>query len=363
MPREIIKIPSALGFSNVEEVRHQITKLISAESPQEFILDFAEVESIDTAGVALIDYLNEFAPRFGTEITLTNVSKKISSAMDVFHLKKVFTPEKKEPPGFFEKTGDLFYKLKNSVGDILILLSNITYWSGLSIVRPKLRRKGEVIHQSILIGVNAFPIIALIAFLIGFILALQSAAQLRQFGANIYVADLVAIAMVSEMGPLITAIMVAGRSGSAIAAEIATMVVTEEIDALKVMGIDPAPYLVVPKVMAMSLVMPMLTIFANFIGIIGGMVIAITYLDLDILPFFNEVMSVLRYKELVTSIVKSLTFAFIIAVTAAYFGQKVKGGAEGVGKSTTSAVVFSIFFVIVADSILGLLFYFGETTF
>jgi phospholipid/cholesterol/gamma-HCH transport system permease protein len=223
--------------------------------------------------------------------------------------------------------------------------------------KPRLRRKGETIRQSIAIGVNALPIVALIAFLIGFILALQSANQLRQFGANIFVADLVAVAMVGEMGPLMTAILVAGRSGSAIAAEIATMKVTEEIDALKAMGIDFIPYLVIPKLTSILITLPMLTILANFIGILGGAIIGLTYLDLSLVTFFNEVISVLRYKEVATSIIKSVVFAIIIVLTAVQFGIKTKGGPESVGRSTTSSVVASIFLVIFADAMLSLIFY------
>jgi phospholipid/cholesterol/gamma-HCH transport system permease protein len=265
--------------------------------------------------------------------------------------------------GFFELLGEKTFAFLSELYNALILVSNIFYWSFAAFFKTKLRRRGETIRQSLQIGVSALPIIALIAFLIGFILALQSAAQLRQFGANIYVADLVAVAMVSEMGPLITAIMVAGRSGSAIAAEIGTMKVSEEMDALHVMGIDPVPYLIVPKLYAIVLTLPLLTILANIIGIIGGMVIGITYLNLDVIPFYNEVIGVLRYKEIFTFLVKSVTFAVIIVVTGTYFGLKVKGGAEGVGKMTTAAVVTSIFLVIIADSILGLIFYFGEPPF
>ncbi len=169
--------------------------------------------------------------------------------------------------------------------------------------------------------------------------------------------------MVSEMGPLITAILIAGRSGAAITAEIATMKVSEEIDALQVMGVDPLPYLIVPKLYALVIALPLLTVFANVIGIIGGAVIGVTYLDIDFMPFFKEVLEALRYKEIFTGMVKSVTFAVIILLTATYFGLKAKGGAEGVGKVTTSSVVSSIFFVIVADSILGLIFYFGGPSF
>jgi phospholipid/cholesterol/gamma-HCH transport system permease protein len=165
--------------------------------------------------------------------------------------------------------------------------------------------------------------------------------------------------MVSEMGPLITAVMVAGRSGSAIAAEIATMVVSEEIDALEVMGIDPIPYLIVPRIYAMILVVPLLTVLANVLGIFGGLVIGLTYLDLNVAPFMNEVLSVLRLKEIGIAMLKSFSFASIIVLTASYLGLQARGGSEEVGRATTATVVVSIFLIIVIDSIIGLLFYFG----
>ncbi len=262
-----------------------------------------------------------------------------------------------------ERLGTFAYDVFIQFIESLFLFSNVGYWAIVGFFKASRRRKGEVANQGVLIGVNALPIVALISFLIGFILALQSAAQLRQFGASIYVADLIAIAMVSEMGPLITAILVAGRSGSAITAEIATMKVSEEIDALHVMGVDPIPYLIVPKLYALIITLPLLTVFANIIGITGGAVIGVTYLDISFLPFFKEVFSVLRYKEVFTGLIKSLVFSVIILLTATYFGFRVKGGAEGVGRVTTASVVASIFFVIVADSLLGLIFYFGEPAF
>jgi phospholipid/cholesterol/gamma-HCH transport system permease protein len=224
----------------------------------------------------------------------------------------------------------------------------------------KNQRKGEFINQSMLIGMDAFPIVALIAFLIGFILALQSAAQLRQFGAAIYVADLIAISMTREMGPLITAIIFAGRSGSAIASELATMVVTEETDALKSMGLNPIGYVLAPKIYAITVMMPLLTVLSVIIGIVGAMVIGYTYLDIGPQAFYQEVMTVLLLRDIVTGLIKSLIFAWIIVLTGAFYGFRVKGGSEGVGRATTASVVASIFLVIVADSILGMIFYFGR---
>jgi phospholipid/cholesterol/gamma-HCH transport system permease protein len=200
----------------------------------------------------------------------------------------------------------------------------------------------------------------LISFLIGFILALQSAAQLRQFGANIFIADLIGIAMLREMGPIMTAIVVAGRSGSAIASEIATMVVTEEVDALKTMSLNPIRYVVVPKFHGITLTMPLLTIFSDFLGILGGFIIGITYLQLSATAFLNELATVVIMKDVLTGLFKSIIFAWIIIIVACYYGLKVTGGSEGVGKATTASVVASIFYVIIADSIMGLIFYFDQ---
>ena len=362
--KQHIVLPESITFSNAQEVYDYLLNALKEEDHQKTInLDFKQVNQLDSAGASAVNKYIRDAEQDGYNFLCDKINPTIEHTLKLFKVQSLSKRVTAERMSFFEKLGDLLYNFYDFLKNYLLLLSDLFYWSFVSIFKKKLRRQGEVIRQSIFIGVNALPIIALIAFLIGFILALQSAAQLRQFGANIYVADLVAIAMVSEMGPLITAIMVAGRSGSAIAAEIANMVVSEEIDSLKVMGIDPVPYLLVPKLMAVLFTLPMLTLFANVIGIIGGMIIGITYLDLSVIPFIDEVISVLRYKEFVTALIKSITFAFIILLTGAHFGLHVEGGSEGVGKATTKSVVVSIFLVILADSIIGLIFYFGEPAF
>jgi len=364
MSVQTIAIPENFSFENANSVYRTALRLLRAKKKaREIIFDFSSTKKIDSGGVAVISRLRSLAAESRCEVTLAHCSQEILNTIETFQLVQSGHATALPKKGFFEKSGEAFYNGSLHFKESILLFSNIFYWSLVSFFKPKIRRRGEVVHQSILIGVNALPIIALIAFLIGLILALQSAAQLRQFGANIYVADLVAVALISEMGPLITAIMVAGRSGSAIAAELATMQVSEEIDALKVMGIDPVPYLVVPKLYSSILTLPLLTIFANLIGILGGLVIGISYLDLDVISFYNEAMAAIRYKEIITSLVKSFCFAIIIVLTSAYFGLKARGGAEEVGRATTTSVVVSIFMVIAVDSLLGLLFYFGEPAF
>lgn len=357
-------LPEQLTLSNVAEeyalLRQDIRK---ARNGDTIILDCGRLHLLDSAGVAMLDQFNSLCQQRELRLIEEHCSADIGKIKELFHFSAPTSKKHAPRPSFFERLGQRGYALLGHLSEGLFLISNIFYWAIVSFFNKRLRRQGEVIRQSLQIGLNALPIIGLIAFLIGFILALQSAVQLRQFGANIYVADLVAVAMVSEMGPLITAIMVAGRSGSSIAAEIATMKVSEELDALQVMGIDPLPYLMVPKFYALLLTLPLLTVLANVIGILGGMIIGVTYLNIEIIPFYHEVISVLRYKDIMIFLVKSITFSAIILFTAAYFGLKAEGGAEEVGRVTTSAVVASIFWVIVADSILGLIFYFGEPVF
>jgi phospholipid/cholesterol/gamma-HCH transport system permease protein len=222
-------------------------------------------------------------------------------------------------------------------------------WALFDLGRRGQRRRGSFIVQSVRIGVESIGIIALLSFIIGFIVALQSAAQLRLFGANIYVVNLLALFVVREMGPLMTAVLVAGRSGSSIASEIATMKVTEELDALQVMGLQPIRYVVVPKVLAITAVMPVLTMISMIVAVAGGMAISIPYLDLTARTFIGQFVDVLSLYDLVTGFSKSIVFAWQIIIVAAYYGFQASGGAEGVGIVTTKSVVASIFSVIIID--------------
>ena len=315
-------------------------------------IDLADLTFIDSAGVAFLDWVKQKKK----DILIINVPDLAKNAMETFSSKDLKEFPKPKEDNFFIKAGELFYHIKKQIWEFLLLASEIFYWSFIAIFNRKAHRKGEILKQSLLIGVDAVGIISLLSLIIGLILALQSAAQLRQFGANIFIADLIAISMVREMGPMMTAIIIAGRSGSSIASEIATMKVTEEIDALKMMALDPIRFVVVPKFNAMSISMPLLVVLSMLIGIFGGFIIAVTYLDLSPMSYINEVLNILKMKDIVVGISKSFTFAWIIVIIGSYFGFNVKGGAEGVGKVTTASVVASIFAVIILDAIFSFLY-------
>jgi phospholipid/cholesterol/gamma-HCH transport system permease protein len=208
------------------------------------------------------------------------------------------------------------------------------------------------------VGVDGLPIVGLIALLMGLIIAFMSSLQLASFGANIYVASLVALAMVRELGPIMTAVLVAGRSGSAFAAEIGTMKVNEEVEALVVMGYDPVMFLALPKVLAAAVVVPLLTLYADLLAILGGMLVGVLGLDLTVYSYVQQTARSLEVFDVISGLLKSLVFAVLIAVVGCQRGFGVRGGAQAVGRATTSAVVTALFLIIVTDSVFAILLHY-----
>ena len=205
-------------------------------------------------------------------------------------------------------------------------------------------------------GFDALPIVGLLSFLLGIVVAYQGADQLRQYGANIFVVDLVGLSMLREFAPLITAIIVAGRSGSAYAAQIGTMLVTEEIDAMRTLGIAPLEMLVLPKLLALLVALPLLTVFADALGVFGGMIMASTQLGVGFGEFFDRFVKAVSVTAYLIGICKAPVFAVIIAMVGCFQGFRTKGGADSVGRQTTRSVVQAIFLVIVADALFSVAF-------
>jgi len=357
--KSTIYIEVDLTMETVADIYDDYCNYIILQKNTPFVVDLSKVQRIDSAGVALLDEIHDSAKTAGCDSQIVNAAEAIGKFIVTFGSNQNSGKSSvRHKESLLERMGSLVYRGWLNIYNFSILVADTTYFSIYGLFHKGKVRKGEFIKQCVLIGMNALPIVALISFLIGFILALQSAAQLRQFGASIFVADLVAISMTREMGPIMTAIVLAGRSGSAIASEIANMVVTEETDALKTMGLDPIQFVVVPRVHAIAITTPMLTIMSMLIGIFGSLIIGVTYLHISIRPFLNEVANVLIFKDIAVGLLKSMIFAGIIVNVGAYYGFRVRGGAEGVGRATTASVVTSIFLVILVDSLVGLIFYF-----
>jgi phospholipid/cholesterol/gamma-HCH transport system permease protein len=212
--------------------------------------------------------------------------------------------------------------------------------------------------QMVNIGVASLPTVALANFLLGIVLAIQGAGQFAKLGATDLVANLVAFSVLREIGPLITAVIVIGRSGSAITAELGTMKVAEEIEALNVMGIDPVTFLVVPRLLAMIIMMPVLTILGEGVGLFAGWLISVTSLHLDPIFYVSNSIDAVQQKDLFTGLLKALMFGAVVGSVGCYYGIQVEGGAEGVGQATTKSVVTSLTSMLAMDALLTALIYF-----
>lgn len=239
------------------------------------------------------------------------------------------------------------------------LTGKILYWMLIAPWRGERWKVSEVFHQMILIGTRALPMAALTAFSIGLTLAMQSARELQKLGAAIYVPDLVSVSLLRELGPLIIAVIVIGRSGSAVTAELGTMKVGEEIEALEVMAINPVRFLVVPRVLAMLVMLPALTVFGNYVGLVGGWSICHFALDFSTPAYIVRAVERASPWDLYSGLIKSAVFAWLIITIACYKGLQVQGGAEGVGNATTQSVVWSLLVMLVANALLTGIFFFA----
>ena len=257
--------------------------------------------------------------------------------------------------GFTGRKTRLFFQ---NLHDASKLINDTFFWTFIAPFKGAKLRVKTTVSEMVKTGYNSIPIVSVIAFFIGIILAFQAAYQLKKVGALIYVADLVGVSLTRELAPILTAIIVAGRSGSAFAAEIGSMKAAEEVDALVTMGINPVKFLVVPKLVAMMVMLPAITILADLIGILGGFLISVTELGIHPYNYFNQTIHALAMKDIITGLVKALAFSIAITIVGAYQGFKVQGGAEEVGRRTTASVVVSIFLVIVFDLFFTALFYF-----
>lgn len=331
------------------EIYDTLSRLCDDEQVQWITLDFSRVDRLDSAGIATVSVIAEEFRDDGKRFVVQNLSDEHRRAFNLMPMRSETPPEVTDHPSFFESVGEYSVGLVESASALYDTFADAVY-SVLRMAKGQFPPKGSVTEQSVKIGVDAFPIVMLLSFLLGLILAFQSAYQLRQFGANIYVANLVAISMVREFGPMMTGIILAGRSGSSMAAELGTMKVQEEVDALRTMSISPTRFLILPRIIGITIVQPALTVMSNLIGIFGGLLIATTYLDLASIVYINKSIEALQIGDLLHGLLKSFVFAWIIGVISCYAGMAVRKGAKAVGEATTKAVVASIFMIIVADS-------------
>ena len=343
---EIVLLPEILNRTWIEQNRAGRTKFRT-----DMIFDFSATRKIDSAGLGFIRSMNTLCKKSGTTLTLKNISSEHLEALKSWPVTGNATAGKKSHLSFFTDIADVLLSAWVQTVQALSVLVEMLYWGTIGVFRKQDFKRGALGEQMYQLGFRAVGIVGLLSFLIGIVLALQTAMQLRTYGAGIFLAPLIGLTMVREMGPLLTAIILAGRTGSATTAEIATMGVSEEIDALRTMGINPVQFVVVPKFWAITITMPLLSIIATAAGIIGGFFIAITYLDLAPTLFIGELSKNLKINDFMAGFIKSIIFSWLIIWIGAFYGLRVHGGAEAVGKETTSSVVTGIFVIIIADAV------------
>ncbi|MBI5068219.1 MAG: MlaE family lipid ABC transporter permease subunit [Deltaproteobacteria bacterium] len=332
----------------------------SAARGQSLDFELSAVERIDGGAMALLACLRAELQRRGVRSEFVAAGERVQRVVHLYGGDaRVARLRSRRPLGTFDQLGRATLAVLREVQLALAFLGQMTA-SGVALLRsPRSANWRELPATMERSGADAVPIVVLINFLVGLAMAFQASAQFRRYGANIYVADLIGISVSRELGPLMTAIVLCGRSGAAFTAELGFMRVNEEIDALRTMGLGPMRYLVLPRTLALVLVLPLLVLLADVAGVLGGLVVGVWNLDLTPRGYLNETIRAVSVWDVASGLVKSVVFALAIALIGCQQGLATTGGAEGVGRRTTAAVVTTLFTLILADAALTALFRLG----
>lgn len=333
-------------------------KLESMVWPQKKPLQFdvAAITAMDTAGAWLLHRTLRRLEAMGCAVELLGQRAEHATLLEVMQPVELLPVSVTAKYSWLEKLGAVNW---SHVRQLLGMLSFFGEFA--QVVLRSLRQPAQIRWRPILynlqhVGFNALPIVGLLAFLMGVVISYQGAAQLQRYGANIFIADMVGLSILRELAPLMTAIIVAGRSGSAFAAQIGTMKVTEEIDALRTIGIVPMELLVLPKVLALMIALPLLTVYADIMGVLGGMVMAKSQLGVSYTDFLDRFDIAIKLSALMVGVGKAPVFAAIVAIVGCYQGFQAGNRADSVGRQTTMSVVQAIFLIIVADALFSVIF-------
>lgn len=342
------------GRALLENVRERMTS-----DTETVVLDFSGTESMDTFGAAWMVEIVQFITSRDAEFNYEGQRGSVADFIDLIGPGLIGTEEhQKYHENVFEKIGEEGYSIADEAKQILNLIIDAIYWTFIGPLEGRKLRWGlftEELHE---MGVRAIWINSIMNILLGLIIAMLSAAQLRSVGLDIYVADLTVIAFARELAAIMTAVVVSARTGAAIAAELATMKVQEEIDALQGMGLKVPQFLVAPKVLALLIAMPCLTIIAMYMGVLGGAFWGVGVLGYSTDVWVNQTINALTHQDVIQGLLKSLFFAAAIVIIGCHNGLRVTGGSRGVGLMTTRSVVMDIFMIIVIDMAFALVFYY-----
>ena len=331
-------------------------KVLLDKSVKKLVFDLHGIKATDYTVMTFLKAVAEMPETDGLSFILKNGNEHLLEAMsklgfaDDKYQQKEFRTE--EAQSLFETTGEGIFQLYDDMRKLVIYAGELIMTLLYFIKHPKKLNKHDILYYADKTGADAVPIVLMICFLMGVILAFQGLAQLSRFGLSVFVSNLVGFSIVRELGPLMVAIICTGRAGSAFAAEIGTMKVNEEIDAMTTMGLKPIYILVMPKLVALIIVMPMLTVLGDFIGILGGGLITAATSDITFYQYMNQITGSMIPANIFESLTKSVVFAFFVAAIGCFRGIDADNDAKGVGNATTSAVVSGIFLIVLADTAL-----------
>jgi len=345
-----------LLIDNATDCLRELSAVFQKKPPKRVVVDIGQLDQMDDYGALVIFEFRRMLRLVDRNFEIINHERHLKMLqlmnMDFDELCPIVS---REESNRIIRAGEAAIQVLTSIRFFIAFIGSTALSCLYVLKRPSGLRYNDTISHMKTTGVDALPIVGLINLLLGLILAFMSSLQLRQYGADLYVATLVTTAMVSELGPIMTAIVVAGRSGSAYAAEISTMKISEEIDALFVMGFDPNRFLVLPRMFAALIVLPLLSAFAIIFSIAGGTIIGTFAMNLTPQTYISQSLDAITMVDVVWGLVKSAVFAILIAITGCLRGFQARGGAASVGNAATSAVVTSIFLIILFDSIFAII--------
>jgi phospholipid/cholesterol/gamma-HCH transport system permease protein len=356
IPRQTLSLPDEISLANVSSLLADVNQLAEGGALD---LDCGGVERCDSAGVAFLNHVRSMYP--GTD--LIGVPANLKILLDKFPAqsgRRVGASPRVHRRGLLEYLMLKIGRVWRNTLKYLVLLTDEIYYTVQFVIHARKRRgvfPGEIMNQLYYMAYDSFPIVCLISFLVGLTIAISSLEQLKMFGAEIYLADLVGFGMIRELVPIMTGIILAGKIGASITAEISSMVVLEEVDALRTMGVVPERFLMVPRLIAITMAVPLLVGMADVVGIFGGILVGRFLANIPVSVFLNQMFTIVTVTDLLIGLGKTLIFGWAVVISAGYKGFSAGRGAQGVGISTTESVVLSISLIIILDCIFALILY------
>lgn len=348
--RAILVVEGDLIVSTASPFHSRLRTLARRRDVKRVVIDFSSAGRVDSAGVAAVSLGGRMLARMGKKLDLTELGVHHKAAFEMLP-RTIEDALPVEQPTAAERVGDHVIGSWSGARVLATMIADTVLQGFLVLIRKKRLPAGSVGSQLIEMGFNAVFIVGLLSFLLGITMGFQAVTQLQRFGAGVFVADMISLSMVRELGPLITAIILTGRTGAAIAAELGTMKVRSEIDALATMGINPNRFLILPRLLSITITGPALTLMSMFIGMVGGMLVASLALDMPMSAYWHRVAERVSIGDFAHGLFKSVLFAWIIATAGSHLGMRANGDPSSVGQATTRTVVVSIFFIILVDAL------------